>query len=166
MSMKVKIPLEISSSDQLGELTWELEQKIAEVRRLAIQNTVLGREKDVVSFDLSPSLQSVLDTNNVTCDTASLEALEGLLGTLKALRDTAPEVHLTLAAFPTLAIRRQLVEWLRKEIHPQVFCSFSVRSDLCGGLIIRTGAVQYDFSFRSRLINNKHRISEIYSDAK
>jgi F0F1-type ATP synthase delta subunit len=163
--VKAKLPLSIYSSDQLGVLAWELEQAINELRKRSIRKTVAkGLNKNETPLETSKLLDELLKQSGVA-DFSQLD-LEILLDNIKKMRESASSVSIILAATPNDSIKQQLVKWLRKEISPEVLCTFTTRADLCGGAIIRTNARQYDFSFRSKIVNNKQRISEIFNSAQ
>jgi F0F1-type ATP synthase delta subunit len=70
-------------------------------------------------------------------------------------------MHLTLGAPATRTLKRQLTVWFRSQIHPDSLLTFAARSDIGGGLILRAGSRVYDFSFRSKILENKSRIMEL-----
>lgn len=163
--MITKLPSSIYSSDQLSSIAWELDRLISILRKEAIRSSVTkSSHKRVEEIEISPLLTALLKASNITQD--NQPKLEQLHREIKTLRDDAPSVRIILATFPTTLIKAQLVEWLRKEVSPQVLCTFSVRSDIGGGAIIRTNSKQFDFSFRSKLIANKHRIGELFADVR
>jgi F0F1-type ATP synthase delta subunit len=71
-----------------------------------------------------------------------------------------------LAALPNRAMKRMIVEWFRREVHPQLLLTFSARGDIGGGFILRAGSKQYDFSFRGKILSNKQRIVEIFDSVR
>ena len=94
------------------------------------------------------------------------EELEQLLEGLKAFREKAPQVKLTVAGWPDTVVQGRLVEWFRRQISPNVLIKFVVRSDICGGVIVQTENRRIDLSYRELLINNRNRISELAYHAK
>ena len=160
--MKLKLPLNVYSSDQLGAIAWELEEAINELRKRSIRRSVIGgHNKDQEQLETSKLLDELLRESGIM--KIEQTQLETLLNEVKKFRESAPNVHIILAATPDNKIKKQLTGWLRQEISPSILCTFSMRADLGGGAIIRTGARQYDFSFRSKIADNKQRISEIFN---
>lgn len=163
--MIAKLPPNIYSPDQLGTIAWELDKVISSLRKDTIRRSVVkGQGEGTVSIEVSPLLDSLLKSSNIS--RRDLSKLEQLLGEIKNYRDDAPTIHVILAAFASNSIKSQLVEWMRREISPQILCTFSVRSDIGGGAIIRTNSKQFDFSFKSKLIDNRYRIGELFADVR
>ena len=163
--MKAKLPLSVYSSDQLGMLAWELEQIINELRKRSIRKSVaksLGKKE--APLETSKLLDDLLQQSGI--NDLRQQDLEHVLKDIKILRESASNINIILTTTPDDTINQQLVKWFRKEISPEVLCTFTTRADLCGGAIIRTGARQYDFSFRSKIAGNKQRIAEIFNSAK
>lgn len=158
--MNVELSSSVYSPDQLGLLLWELDMVINKLRNDQVRQRVLpGTHAEPITVSLL--LQGVLEGSNVNKN--DLHAVEELSGELERIRDALPQVSLILGNPPSLVIKQQIVSWLRREIHPQILCNFVVRSDLGGGAILRTKANQYDFSFRTQLLQKKHRIQELVS---
>ena len=163
--MITKLPPSIYSPDQLSSIAWELDKLISILRKEAIRNSVTkSKLKGAEIIEISPLLTDLLKASNIA--QGDQPKLEKLYEEIKSLRDSAPSVHIILAAFPVTSIKAQIVEWLRREVSPQVLCAFSVRSDIGGGAIIRTNSKQFDFSFKSKLIDNRHRIGELFADVR
>lgn len=163
--MITKLPPSIYSPDQLSSVTWELSRLISILRKEAIRSTVTkSSTKSEAITEIPVLLQDLLKASNVAQD--DQPKLEQLQKEIKTLRDSAPSVHITLAAFPPISIKKQLVQWMRDEVSPRVLCIFSVRGDIGGGVIIRTNSRQFDFSFRSKLIDNRRRIGELFADVR
>jgi vacuolar-type H+-ATPase subunit E/Vma4 len=159
------LPREIYSVNQLGDLGWELEQIISTLRQSQIRQKVTHLTSKTEGLEMSPLLQSLFNAKYPKSnDVDGADELEDLLKEVRQVRDTAPSVHLILSGYPGLTEKLQLIDWLRAEIHSAVLCTFSVRSDIYGGIIVRTASKQYDFSFRSQLARNKKKISEIFAN--
>lgn len=156
--MNVELSSSVYSPDQLGLLLWELDMVINKLQNDQVRQRVLpGTHAEPITVSLL--LQGVLESSGVNKN--DLHAVEELSGELERIRDALPQVSLVLGNPPSLVIKRQIVSWLRREIHPQILCNFVVRSDLGGGAILRTKANQYDFSCRTQLVEKKHRIQEL-----
>jgi hypothetical protein len=155
---------DVYSPDHIGIVLWELERLIGWLRDVSVRTSVAGQDSTEKEVHLSTFLLGVLKEADVSSD--DLPALEQLQTTLQAVRDQAPVAHMVLTALPNRSLKRQLVEWFRKEVHQQCLVTFAVRSDLGGGFLLRIGSKQYDFTFRGRLLENKHRIAEIFDGVR
>lgn len=162
--MSFKLSADVYSPDHVGIALWELERHIGWLRDEGVRTSVVGQEGAKKEVYLSAFLLGVFEEAGVASD--DLAGLEKLQAMLQAVRDQAPVAHVVLTALPNRTLKRQLVEWFRKEVHQQALVTFSVRSDLGGGFLLRIGSKQYDFTFRGRLLDNKHRIAEIFDGVR
>jgi F0F1-type ATP synthase delta subunit len=155
--MNPTLPADLHTPDQLSVCIQELRKLVSERRDAAVRT----RMKDGSSTPPAiPSLvASLLQINQLTGST--LKELEELVKALETLRMKAPVVHLTLASLPGPKLIAKLVEWFRREVHPQTLLSFVMDRTIGGGVIIRTSSRIYDFSFTSQLLRQKDRLTEI-----
>lgn len=161
--MSVKLPAEVYSPDHIGIVLWELEQLIDHLRngetRAGVVGATIDSEKVASAF-----LAVVLAATGVSA--TDRKALESLQAELKAVRDGAPVAHIILAALPGKALKAELVGWFRRVVHKQHLVTFAVRSDIGGGFLLRTGSRQYDFTYRTQLLESKHRLTEIFDSVR
>lgn len=157
--MKLQLPVDVYSPDQVGLLVQELRALLGKRRDLIAQARITGRADPFPS--LSSTLETLLKTSTIIPD--DLSSLEELIKQLEDLRVAAPMVHLTLAAMPNRTLIRQLTVWFRDQIHPNTLLTFVMRRDVGGGVIVRAGSSIYDFSFRGQILRHKDRISEIFA---
>lgn len=161
----LKLPVDVYSPDQLGIVLWELGDVTAKLRQSETRAAVAkGEEQEPHEIHTSALLLNVLRTAGVSMK--DHKELEQLAEEIKTIRDKAPTVHMMLAALPNRAMKRQIVDWFRSELHPQLLLTFAARGDIGGGFILRAGSKQYDFSFRARLLDNKQRLVEIFDDVR
>lgn len=162
--MSFKLSTDIYSPDHISIVLWELERLIGWLRDESVRESVAGQGSAEKEVHLSHFLLGVLDTAGVSANDQA--GLEGLHAQLQAVQAQAPVAHIMLSALPNRTLKRQLVEWFRQEIHQQALVTFSVRTDIGGGFMLRIGSRQYDFTFRGQLIENKHRIAEIFDGVR
>jgi F0F1-type ATP synthase delta subunit len=158
------LPLDLYSPDQLSVVMLELYRYIGVLRDAKVQAQTTGNKKALEAPAMSALLLGVLHNSAVA--TNNLAAVEQLLEQLEAIRAKAPVVRAILAAIPNRDIKQQLTGWFRKQVHPHILLTFTTRSDIGGGIVLQAGSHIYDFSFRKQLIENKHRISAIFNEAK
>lgn len=160
----MSLPAEVYSSDHLSIALWELGNLIDHVRNASARTAVAKQASEQESLPLSAFLTNILTSAGVAAN--DLVALEKLQAELKLFRDKAPTAHLVLAAMPNQTMKKQLVDWFRREIHAQHLVTFSVRADIGGGFLLRIGSKQYDFTYRAQLLKDKHRLTEIFDNVR
>jgi F0F1-type ATP synthase delta subunit len=163
MSTSVQLPTDLYSPDQLSAIIIELRGHSSSLRDANVRARVVRAEVSAPTH-LSALLLGVLRSTNIS--TTDQAGAEQLLKGLEAIRDKAPAVHLMMAALPNRALKRQLTEWFRTEIHPFALLTFATRADIGGGVIIQAGSRIYDYSFRQQILGHKHRISEIFQSVR
>lgn len=161
--MSVNLPADIYSPDHIGVVLWELGHLIDHQRNASTRAKVVSDSPADVPH-LSALLVGVLKSSKV--DTNDLAALEQLQKGLRLIRDKAPVAHIVLSASPTKVLKRELVGWFRAQLHAQCLVTFAMRSDIGGGFVLRIGSKQYDFSYRQRLLEDKHRLTEIFDGVR
>jgi hypothetical protein len=155
--MNLMLPAEMYSSDQISVCIQELRRLVSLRRDMATQSRVGVASRAQASV---PTLvEALLHANGLTG--ATLKELEDVIKALESLRSSTPVVHLTFASLPGPKLIAKLVEWFRREVHPQALLSFVMDRTIGGGVIIRTHATMYDFSFTNQLLRQKDRLTEI-----
>lgn len=158
--MSVKLPADVYSPDQVGIVLWELGRLIAQLRDTSTRASVTGKTEAEKELHVSAFLLSVLHSAKVAAD--DHKALEKLQTQLQDVRSNAPVAHILLSALPNRTLKRQLVEWCRDNLHAELLMTFATRGDMGGGFILRVGSKQYDFTYRAQLLENRHRLTEIF----
>ncbi|HWZ65229.1 MAG TPA: hypothetical protein VNX65_00345 [Patescibacteria group bacterium] len=156
--MSTGLPIDLYSPDQLSVLMLEL-YKHTEALRNNRARTRVTKKSDSTP-PVTALLLEVLKEFDISVD--DLTAAEQLLPKLELIRSKALVVHVILATPPNEDLRHQITQWFRTEIHPLLFLTFAARRDIGGGMLLRAGSHQYDFSFRKQLLDNKAKISEIF----
>lgn len=153
-----KLPLDLYSPDQLGIVMLELRDHINAMRDKAVREKQSGQPEEAPH--VSALLLGVMHGAGI--DKEDQAAQEELQRSLQMIREKAPVAHITLAALPNRTLKRQLTEWFRTQINPYCLLTFSTRTDIGGGIVLRAGSKVYDFSFRHQIVGNKQRIAEIF----
>lgn len=162
--MSARLPADIYSPDQVGIVLWELGKLISARRDEAVRASVAGSMVSGSEFHISALLLSVLRSSRVA--DGDLTALETLQADLQQLRRHAPVAHFLLSALPNRSFKRQLVEWCRQNLSENLLMTFATRGDIGGGFVMRVGSKQYDFTYRTRLLEDKHRLVEIFDNVR
>lgn len=151
------LPAVIYSPDQIEAYILELGNYISWHRSKRIQKQV---KVDAASTEpsLSQELSILIEQN---CPEVNVENLEAVQLELKRILDHAPRVTLTLAAIPGGVTKKAIVEWLRREVSPDILVRFEANRQILGGVMLRTKNRIYDLSFRKQITGNKNRLVEL-----
>jgi F0F1-type ATP synthase delta subunit len=84
-----------------------------------------------------------------------------LAESLYEVMQNAPVFGVILTAHPHDSFVVEIGNWFRREIHPHSLLTISVRRSISGGAVIRSKNRIFDLSFRSQILENKDRISEV-----
>jgi hypothetical protein len=87
--------------------------------------------------------------------------LEELIKTLGRFQAKAPLMTITLAAPAPKALKKNLVDWTRQNLAPDVLITFQFNSTLLGGMVIKCGSHVFDLSLRRKLLNSGNKFPEI-----
>lgn len=157
--MSLSLPDTIYSPDQISATVLELNNYRASLADAAVR----ARRGSQNHMPREPGALLVAMAEAAAVDLRNTSALDELRKQLESLLSKAPVAHITLAAIPTHAIKRQLTTWFREHISPDMLLTFTARGDLGGGIVLQAGSHVYDFSFKRRLVADRQRIAEIAS---
>ena len=79
------------------------------------------------------------------------EDREILVDFLSAVREKAPELHMSFSAEPSPVFLQKITTYLRENIHPHVLLQVGLQPTIGAGFMLRTTNKYYDFSIRSTL---------------
>lgn len=151
--MKLSIPASIASLQDLSALAVEIHTYSQYHQHEAIKSRVSGTEVKSEPPALSAAAVELI---NAWKD-GDLDDLER---SLADYAKTAKTITVTLAAPPTGAVKRVLVDWMRKNVDETILVEVQFNSTLLGGLVVRAGSHIYDWSFRSKLLSADAKFSE------
>lgn len=75
--------------------------------------------------------------------------------------ELSPTIELSTAAPVSDDLRRQIIGWLRREIHPAVIVRERSERSLLGGVKVRTGRAVYNLSVAAALDNSVDKLTEM-----
>lgn len=151
--MKYKLPDGVSSPQDLQSLILEVREYAkwqrhnATKKRLAVRKTTPVPELSPVTIELLKSMR----------DSITPSSLDELITTLQKFAHAAPQMTITLAAPPSLGIKKLLVAWCRENISPNMLVNFQFNSVLLGGMVVRYGSRIHDWSFRRQILDNRSK---------
>jgi len=161
MTVKLTLPDNISSPDQLLDFVDNLTAYQSYIRRLNVANKVkVGHPAKIEAPAMPVELISFLDTQ-FGDEGATIERLEKIKDFFLELRKDSPTVHIMMAFLPTTSERIMMTHWFRENIAPNILLNFSQNSDVIGGLIVRTKTKIFDLSFRTILLSNQKKLMEL-----
>lgn len=94
-------------------------------------------------------------------DSDRVDVIQALVAELKTHLQAAPQVSITLAAPAPHRLKLELISWLRANIMQEVMVDFLVNPEIAGGMVLRTANKVFDFSFRTKLLGNAPRFTEV-----
>jgi hypothetical protein len=136
------LPLLAVSPADINRLSRELE---------SIENTLLelGVRKDDADIKLprtSRLIDQVVELNSLNLVHQGDRLL--LRQFLQAVKQRAPVMHMSFGADPSAMFLEKLLNWLRREIHPQLLLTIGLQPTIGAGCIVRTTNHQFDLSLR------------------
>jgi F0F1-type ATP synthase delta subunit len=143
------LPPEVYSLQQLDAVISELTTFAKQSEQAAVKAKVSGKATTLAA-EFSPEVAAVIKAAGK--DEQKPDELAALAEELTGLRDSAPQVHITLAAMPAEGLKKQLAAWLRQNLNPQVLITFGYHTALLGGMVVRTGSRTFDWSFRRQIL--------------
>jgi len=103
--------------------------------------------------NMSQALTDLLEINKI--DVADDQARMNIRTELRKLKDHAPVIHMTFATDTDPESMEKIVEWIRKELHPQALVSVGLQPALVGGVYVRTPNHVHDLSIRAHMKDSR-----------
>lgn len=151
-STELALPPSVVTRPDLARLIHEVEQ---------LDNaytTAAARAKAGVATDVQPSaspqLIDFLQLNTLTIS-SDARARSQLIARLHALKEQAPQLHMTFAMEADRDSLVELAQWLRSSVHPQALITVGLQPGLVAGVYLRTPNHVHDFSLRGALKNSR-----------
>ncbi len=156
--MKLKLPANVASYQDLSQLLLELQhyrqwQTQAQVKQQVEASSGLAPE-------LSDNAATIIDEWH-NGKQPSVKTLDQLIDSVQELKDSSPTISITLAAPSGPKLKAQLASWCRDNLDPNALIDFSFDSTILGGMVVRWNSHIYDWSFRTKILSNKKRFTEV-----
>lgn len=156
--MKLSLPASVASYQDLNQSLLELQhyrqwQTQAQVKQQV--ETSSGQPPE-----LSESAATIVNEWHKGKQ-PSVKTLDKLIDSIKDIKDSAPTISITLAAPIGPRLKAQLASWCRDNLDSNALIDFSFDSTILGGMVVRWNSHIYDWSFRSKILNNKKRFTEV-----
>jgi G3E family GTPase len=146
--IKLALPPALVTRADLSRLVRDIEAIDNELEAQKARNHATGQSGyHVPTF--SKSLADFAELNKLDLADDQLRML--LKDQMKVMKEKAPVLHMTFAVEADAASLGKIIEYVRKEIHPQALLSVGLQPALVGGVYLRTPNHVHDFSVRGRL---------------
>jgi hypothetical protein len=159
MKNNINLPDSITSVQGLTELILEVREYTKWYSHDAILRRV-SPKRTSKPFELTPNAKEVIRQWE-HIQPITVRSLDGLIDKLNLYKNTAPTLRITLASPPTNDIKKKLISWCRMNIAPNVMVSFEFNATILGGLVVHYGSRIFDWSFRRKIIDQRHTFAEV-----
>lgn len=143
----VGLPVLVATPSDIGRLLRELE---------TVENAMLQSElggKQAAAPKLTNLMDQTVQLNKIdVTKPASRKAFQDFLTNIKK---SAPVLHISFSADPTVPFMEKLASWLRREIHPLVLVTIGLQPNLGAGCVVRSTNKYFDLSLRKNFANSK-----------
>ncbi len=156
--MKHKLPESIYTPQDLMTLIVELH----DFRRQFSHNAILKKanQKNNESLAVSPAARQLMAEYQTKTPLTQAD-IDAIIKDLEAIKSSANQMTITLAAPATDDIKQRLVGWCRKNIAPDTLVNFSFNTNLLGGMVVRSGSHIYDWSWRRQILAARYNFPEV-----
>jgi len=148
------LPAALTGRADLARLVREIETVDGELEAQKVR--ARGEQVNYRLPNMSKPLSDFLDQNKQ--DITNDQTRMGLVENLRKLKDHAPVVHMTFAVEADPESLMQLVEYMRRELHPYTLISVGLQPALVAGAYMRTPNHVHDFSIRELLSSKRDLI--------
>lgn len=151
--MALKLPLSVTSTQDLHRLIREIEALDSFIRQSAIRG-----EKHTSPPRLTNTLEALIRDNQI--DVLADKPRSELAAAIAELLRSAPVVHMSFAVEPSSAMTQKIVSWFRDNVHPGLMLQVGIQPTIAAGCVLRTPNKFFDFSLRQHLKSNQHKLME------
>jgi hypothetical protein len=157
--MNLKLPVGIYSQQ-------DLKATITEIRQYAhwLSHATIKKQVSKGAWGEPPGMSSAgveLIKEWIGDKPLDQDSLDKLIETLEDYADNAPRVSVTLAAPPSVGIKKELISWFRKNLDPDMLVDFRFNSTILGGMVVRYGSHIFDWSFRRQILESRQKFPEV-----
>lgn len=151
-SSPMVLPLGVSTRGDVSKLMREAEALEDQMRQSAIRNPA-----SVPALPpISPLLEEISLLNKL--ELVQKADRTRLVQFLQAVREKAPTLHMSFSSLATPSFKEQLVNWLRKEIHPLILIQVGLQPAIGAGCVVRTTNKHFDFSLKQRFAKKREQL--------
>lgn len=107
---------------------------------------------------MSDRLTTFLEMNNLAFEVSHVRTK--VISEMRLLKQNIQNVHMTFASEPDQQSLRELLQWFRANVSPQVVVKIGVQPALVAGVYMRTANHVYDFSLRNVMGESREYLIE------
>lgn len=152
----VGLPVLVATPSDIGRLLRELEAVDGQL----LQHSLGG--KDIAAPKLSTLMDQTVLLNKL--DIVIADDRKRLQSFLSAVKKSAPVLHMSFSADPTVPFIEKLLAYLRREIHPLILVTFGLQPNLGAGCVVRSTNKYFDMSLRKDFEKSKSILLEKLSE--
>lgn len=156
--MRLKLPEQVSSTQDLKALIIEIRQYARWYGQTAVKQQVTGHRDSDLPI-VSPAASALLNDWGGG-KPLSRESLDELIKSLSEYEATAPKLTITLAAPAPGSLRKSLLAWCRQNIDENILVNFKFNATILGGMVVNFGSHVYDWSFRRQILAAREKFPE------
>lgn len=79
---------------------------------------------------------------------------------LKTTKEHAPVIHISFSSNAPATFLSKLIDWFRKEIHPQLLLQIGLQPSIAAGCVLRTPNKYFDLSLRQHISQNSDLLAD------
>lgn len=148
------LPVQISTPVDIGRLYREIQ----DVNETLLQLQLRKSGQQATLPKISQSMDQLVQINKLNLLQESDRKL--LEKSLISIKDSAPVLHVSFSADPSVPFMEKLVSWLRREIDPLVIVTVGLQPAIGAGCVIRTTNRQFNFSLRENFKSKRDLLRE------
>lgn len=160
--MTLQLPNSISSRQDLKSLVLEL-RGLARWLSQSATKQKFSKSAAIEQPELSPAAQELISRQ--AGKQIGQADLEKLIKALEGYAASAPYATITLAAPAPGALKKELVDWFRRNVRPEMLVDFKFNSTMLGGMVVSYGSHVYDWSFKRQILAARYKFSEVLKNA-
>ena len=157
--MKLELHESVASPQDLQALIIELHDYVRWFSHNAVKKQTKAKHLGEAP-ELTPPAKATLSGWSAKHG-LSRSSLDQLVQSLETYAHDAAVMTITLAAPPTIGIKKQLTAWCRQNVSPAILVNFDFNSLILGGMVVRYGSHIYDWSFRRQIMDNRNHFPEV-----
>lgn len=154
------LPMLISSKVEIGRLLLELDM----IDDALLQLQLRKKGAEIKMPKTSQLMERLVQQNELNLLQETDRKL--LQQFLQAVKDTAPTIHMSFSADPSVDFMEKLMTWLRREIHPVALVTVGLQPNIGAGCVIRTVNKQFDFSLRQDFAKKREMLRQQIAPAE
>jgi F0F1-type ATP synthase delta subunit len=155
----LKLPLNVVSQVDVMRLSREL---------AALEDFFVSAKARTPGTSMAlPNLSHALDTLAKDNDVNLLDEKkrQALARHLEVIYDKAPNFHISFAVEASPKALERILEWMRRNIHPQTLLQVGLQPTIAAGCVLRTTNKIFDMSLRSRMSGQIDYLTQLIKGA-